>query len=327
MVLDYGDHSSLYTQIEEFYGRELSFDSDVLNAMNGVFSAYGRKEVSGVVHQPSIPHHLNKIAESLSKLTEAILETREDKKTYRVTNHFFGVPVTSTSSANDVVVTSLTLGLTWGISGRKSRKDCETDRITRRPGWPSWSWASFKGGRLEFYNVFIIPEDKAEIFVTLTRGDGTLVDLASFGELKADYTLFEPWIDMTTWTLELSGELLAAELRERLIGPWLEPPLFNWRSDRSPEFFYLDPGEFVGRTPRSVTAVFLRSRTGPRCRKGFDMEALALICAETETGKFERVGLWRAGFTSFERLENNQLKVVQDNGREMRWQRKTVRLV
>lgn len=155
--------NTLYDRIEEYSRRELSFDTDTINALIGVFNVY-RESSSTVDSRGAI-------------------------------NHFYGVPISwRRCSGPESWCASMTLGLDW----RVGEKD-----VKKRECFPSWSWTSVKTFHLLFAgrsrDMKGVPESH-DIEVKLTRLDGTMVDLATFlVDPQIDYTHFQPWIDVTTW--------------------------------------------------------------------------------------------------------------------------------
>lgn len=239
----------IYERIQGYYGRQLSYDSDILNAFSGVFSAY----------------------------TAGTLESANDSNNGGVMTHFFGIPVVSVrDSSTGITRASLSAGLAWTVawdkhSPKRPEKPSERTRVPHQAsGWPSWSWTSFKRGRLAFSpNAPITPDTGNLLPVVLTHRNGTTVDLAQFASSKADYADFEPWIDVTSWVSKISEP----QPDERALRRHLDPLLEN-------------------RVPKTLTAMFLRLHEFAETAMeygGYTMTVLLL--EEVEDGVFRRVGI------------------------------------
>jgi hypothetical protein len=309
---------SLYDQIVEYYDRQLSFDEDVLNALSGLFRAYMTKVVPHSNHQ----------------------------NTTDITNHFFGIPIVSKfDSQRGVTHSSLAAGLSWRIATDTPFLASSSNiqrKAKKRSGWPSWSWASFKYASLEFdkyaHEEFreyaqlksrtteIGPDHGKDISVTLTRRDGTVMDLASFGAHKADYADFEPWLDITTWTYEITTDNLTCAFREHLNELKQEGAGTNFVG-LDLNCMHLDP-VYQLEVHRNLVVVFLH---GGKVGSGdlFDTECVTtLLAEEVEPGLFKRVGLLSTnpGVSLSESLATPPI-VSRQLGAQEPWQKRTVRLI
>ncbi|KAF2115725.1 heterokaryon incompatibility protein-domain-containing protein [Lophiotrema nucula] len=234
----------LYTRLEEYSSRSLSVSSDALRAFEGIFNAF---------RQPQ--YHTK-------------YESGEP-----TVSHFWGIPIwTPTKGWGDrLKCISFALGLAWQVQdSEQSNFPLPQDNEIR---WPTWSWARFHGRRLRFHLDQELEEirDVEEISVKFTRHSGELVDVAEYDSEHDDYTDFQSWIDITSWTI--SGHMQCSESQYLVFGP---------------NKAILDNND----TPSGpVIAVHLgtcRSTTSPDI---FNM-AKFLLLASAEPGNFRRIGIF-----------------------------------
>jgi hypothetical protein len=155
----------VYSQLQEYSQRELSHSTDRLQGLEGIFGAFRR----GMSHY---------------------------------THHFWGIPILDESVLSPTrwvdecsELSSFLTGLLW-----ESFPVHKEQGIWREQAFPSWSWASLIGAKLN--SEFGTPADMhTHLAVYLTRLTGEYEDLAAFAHGPCDYTMYQPWIDLSTWIL------------------------------------------------------------------------------------------------------------------------------
>jgi hypothetical protein len=252
--------SSLLARIKEYYLRQLSFDKDVLNALGGIFNAY--------ISRGANTFEFDGATES------------GDVRTC-VDNHFYGIPVFGAKSfSTGSWHNTFAPGLSWSTFS--------SSQSTRRSGWPSWSWASVKGGSIQFMGY--ANETNIVEIVLSRRRSGATIRLRDFAVHKLDYTDFEPWFHIATQTLRLTQDYLDEVQSLGYVA---------WDPDYEPE------------EPPDLTAVLLTRKT----MAGFaGVMGVSLLVKLVGRGSYKRVGL----------LTIYQEALLGD---ESMWTRETIRLI
>lgn len=251
----------LYARIAEYYPWKLSFDTDAINALAGIFNSY-----------------------TAIKSTDApIMRSLYDAYSTEVVNHFYGIPIVAVKNLiSGGKHTSFVAGMNWNVA----RTQQTAKKAKKRKGWLSWSWASFKHGSLEFRVLDVLDEENKDLGVTLTRRrDGALIDITAFGEgePKADYSDFESWLDVTSWICPITSDY------NPIIG--VHNPITNKNIERDTLYldpgylFTLDPGYFFTSKLKGSTAILLSIQGPP------DAAFFILLAKEVELGIFKRIGL------------------------------------
>ena len=241
----------IYTRIEEYSTRTLSYPQDVLNAFNGVFSEFE----SGAVRQDGHDHFYG--------------------------NHFWGVPIFRYDGDNPEykAVCSLVAGLTWRTG---SPNFYDRDSVSRPGKWPSWSWTAIMGGSVLFGATNlkdVTLHDSGTIWATLRHQDGRIVDIKDFMEGRQDSMDYQLSIDLSTWVLP-DGNLIQDESGA---------VLFTHHSfDRHKRPLKIDAfldmrGEDLG---LAVIAAYLG-----HFEKGSMPKQCFLLGKRTASGKIRRIGL------------------------------------
>jgi hypothetical protein len=159
----------IYSRLEEFTRRDLSYSSDTLVAFYGIFNAFRRLDVNPVF------------------LT-----------------HFWGIPVLGHRDPifrGQVSETAtFAQGLLWSLI------DYYPSRSPERQGqWPSWSWTSWTSagnpvsylGKKDCHSFYL--QEIIQVHVNLLNG--SRMDISDFAAGDHDCSDFHPYIDITTWTL------------------------------------------------------------------------------------------------------------------------------
>ncbi|KAH4995984.1 hypothetical protein HBI76_020100 [Parastagonospora nodorum] len=169
----------IYTRIEEYSTRTLSYPQDVLNAFNVIFSQF-ESEDNGRDHVDQLYGH-----------------------------HFWGVPIFRYDGENPMceAVCSLVAGLTWRTG---SPNFYERDSVSRPGEWPSWSWTAIMGDSILFGATNledVILHEPGALWATLRRRSGHIVEIEDFVEGHQDSMDYQPSIDLSTWVLS-GGKLI-----------------------------------------------------------------------------------------------------------------------
>jgi hypothetical protein len=252
-----------YERLSEYYGRHLSFEADMLNAFSGIFAAF-------TDYRPLIGKAL--------------------------VHQFWGIPVfAGTEPSKTAECASFAKALTWVVDESSDvhypvQRSCPEKR---KGEWPSWTWASVKGGRLvsDFIRKGFQGQD--DISITLPHQSSENVDIATYASQKLDSTHFIPAIDITSWVM--SGVLISNN-----------PDM--WDIDGITGFpaclgkIHLDiPGSFT----EPVTAIylggvdphtlhrFLETDDNPFPSPWVEYRMVFLLVVEDEEARaYRRVGLW-----------------------------------
>jgi hypothetical protein len=165
----------LYERLSEYYKRQLSFNTDIIDAFRGIINAFNATKFA---KQPS----------PLMSVT-----------------HFYGVPVFSSDQGPEVPRMSLLKGLLWEVEQQG------TPLPAKAHIFPSWTWASAKAncspnapGELYpatwLWTYYYDKNMYEGIEVRLSHLAHGAIDMENFPALVDDYTNFQPWLDVTTWT-------------------------------------------------------------------------------------------------------------------------------
>jgi hypothetical protein len=160
---------SIYDRLREFYLRQMSFDSDILKAVEGIFTAYQREDFAG---------------------NTGLL-------------HFWGIPIFPRTE-----VDSFIRGLVFSIKRHATSLEFGGKQNTLFPSW-SWAAPKLerpKGpkdnpGLLSFLANDPIIQAPLGTAIHFTHLDGTRVCLLDYAARMEDYTNYSPWIDITGWSI------------------------------------------------------------------------------------------------------------------------------
>jgi hypothetical protein len=208
-LLSFSKSSQIYETLQEYYGRQLSYNSDVLNAFAGIFRVF----------QGLGQHTVN-------------------------ASHFYGIPIIPElrrpTSGNPKITqvtaeVSFGLGLAWKVL-RKDSGFGSINELSRQVShgldklfrlalhdnpFPSWTWAAFKAsqlqsdlGRLHFPFRDALDDDSewTNLFsVTLRHHSGRLMTLSSYLRQDDNYTKFDPMVQIQSLVIPgfLYGETVS----------------------------------------------------------------------------------------------------------------------
>jgi hypothetical protein len=188
--------SQIYERLQEYYGRQLSYNSDIFNTLAGIFRVFQGLGQHGATVNAS---------------------------------HFYGIPIKpellKSTSGNPKIsqVTaevSFNLGLAWKVL-RKDSGFGSINELSRQVShghdklfrlalhdnpFPSWTWAAFKASELQsdlgrlhfpFRNALDDEFEWTNLFsVTLRHHSGREMSLTSYLAQDDDYTKFDPMIQI-----------------------------------------------------------------------------------------------------------------------------------
>jgi hypothetical protein len=198
---------AIYTRLCEYWHRNLSYETDIINAFSGIFQVFS--------------------------------------KLWRI-HHFYGIPivycdhlVSSTSSRETDqydekhrcwAIGSFALGLTWRVL-TKSRATTWIKQNGFQTPFPSWTWASLKpcqsdsevNNYLKFYEDEFLGARRCRgldttIQIRIHDLQGAEQDLMSFVEHHKDYVGFRPLLDITSHAVRVSTVEQAYSSESQSIG-------------------------------------------------------------------------------------------------------------
>lgn len=185
---------AIYDRLEDYYKRELSFKTDIINGFSGVFQAFSKVQQrnSGpqTAHFYGIPIFAYKTPRALGDTV--LREERDDS-----------------GGAN----ASLALGLAWQVRSSTYRTDKLYRSHTTDSPFPSWTWAAFKAshpqhglGLLKFpFRMHSVSQSDSAINVRVRHVSGDFMTLNEYMSHEDDYTNFQPFVDLAS--LVVSGTL------------------------------------------------------------------------------------------------------------------------
>jgi hypothetical protein len=195
----------VYDRLEEYYGRKLSFDADILNAFSGIFRAFQRNPFG-----------------SMSPYA----------------THFYGIPIiVSPYEPVHSLAKSLAAGLVWRVTGY-NYDTVLGDSVTTSSNYPSWSWAALRAKRpqtnlgklsLLYRASSKLPKLDEIVQICLYHQSGVKVSLVDYVKQEDDYTAFLPRIHITSMTM--SGMLLRSKSGLVMFAPC---PLMSLHLDQAP---------------------------------------------------------------------------------------------
>jgi hypothetical protein len=209
-------------------------------------------------------------------------------------NHFWGIPTPDSRPLE-----YLLRHLTWYVP----------KPADRRPGcWPSWSWISIMGKRVEFRpreEVFYDPLGVLDC--TLTQKNGAKEDISSYVKAQRECVDYHPWIDLTTVVIE------CCTLKKTKEYSMLDWALVHPSLDHKSIGVHFDVDMLDEQLSRRTTAIYVG---------GTDHTFLFIIAQDTEAGLLHRVGLGKSYKGDW--VDSSHL----GSGDPWKgWQRKEVRLV
>ncbi|CAN9083409.1 unnamed protein product [Alternaria alternata] len=189
----------LYFRLEEYYPRTLRYQTDNINAFDGVF-----RQLSDRMSKGSVLDH---------KSMPGLYMTRHNP-------HFYGIPLwlqepgvldnPETSvlwqspeiSDDDKISLRFGIDLGWKVETRNMDISSTHAGVSVKPNFPSWSWASTKNWdhkhgrcRIRFSgrsNVIREAQD-ANFIASVTHKSGQHMSMLDYTAQANDYTLFHPW--------------------------------------------------------------------------------------------------------------------------------------
>jgi len=299
--------TGLYNRLEEYYRRELSYPSDILNAFTGIFRAF-----RNIRQQGSGPYG----------------------------SHFYGISIIYHLAQGDSVVgeprnaeISFALGLAWKVYSRDNSyanfnklgnlvasNDNRLYRLVVQDNpFPSWTWAAFKAsqqlsdpGRLHFPYRF--PSDKlihGKFFeINLYHRSGAKMSLVDYLKQEDDYTKFLPIIEITSFVMH--GSLTQG--RHGSVGFSAFPGV---------HVHLHEPPEGIGGTLIAICVGYI-----------IDENPIVIIVEEVETGtererKYRHVGVcsWSDGKKAEAQAQEQATTSLQIMSGRLGWHRQTLRLV
>lgn len=170
----------IYSRLEEYYPRTLRYETDNINAFVGVFRELSDRTSDHYSSSPSglyMPHQ---------------------------NPHFYGIPLwlDLKLADDDNISWRFGLSLGWRIEKVKNGPLFAHAGAMVKPSFPSWSWASTKGQRLNHDHYRIVfssrPSHSGEIqdanfSAYVTHKSGERISLSAYTTRADDYTLFHPW--------------------------------------------------------------------------------------------------------------------------------------
>jgi hypothetical protein len=178
----------IYERLAEYYGRQLSFDTDILNAFGGIFNAF----------------------RDFGETNRALSVRTTDESV----DHFFGIPILAGTWMNDwwfpgltraylydpskLRLTSFSAGLGWRIVYKSIQNPPFPQR--RCQIFPSWSWAAHKAEADEAWQGRLLigikgwceQDNWLDLVLQLTHITGKVTDLDGFQLSTDDYKSFHP---------------------------------------------------------------------------------------------------------------------------------------
>ncbi|KAF2244106.1 HET-domain-containing protein [Trematosphaeria pertusa] len=187
---------SIYYRLTEYYQRKLSFDSDILNGIEGVFGALQRS-----------------------------------KSTHSCISHFWGIPFSFHREGSGAEGhASFAAQLAWAVRLTFSRKSKIKEHGS---GFPSWSWAAVKARyvmeRSDALEMDITghafrrkrPETSRDVSVVVTHRSGERMNLMAYASHADHYTRFFPWLEFNSWSIWCSLDPFK-KYRQSDTSEWLE---------------------------------------------------------------------------------------------------------
>jgi hypothetical protein len=160
----------VYANISKYWEKQLTFESDRINAIQGILTAYEGKQ------------------------------RRRQVKGHVLNTHFWGIPVFSNNDWPQTAErSSFKQGLLFTYRGFRP------DENARSRTFPTWSWAGrseTKRSTLDFeyiYRDFISKWSSSLIYATHKLGQS--VEIGKFTGISQDYKDFLPHLHITSWTL------------------------------------------------------------------------------------------------------------------------------
>jgi hypothetical protein len=294
----------IYDRLPEYYLKDLSYDTDAINAFSGIFQAFAKLEAH---HSNSTMSHFYGLPIIVNDAPRAAGSTHKQLRQIpqRTENTYFA------------------LGLAWKVSTSLAETQQVSQPVVQNSSFPSWSWASSKVCRensvgrsrwLHFdFRFQISGELDSTIQIRFYHHSRAEINLIDYVQNRQDYTDYRPVIEITTYVV--TGSIVE--------GPKGSP--FGTR-------FSAFPGRSVWWQQQPVgdqaTAVYV----GTADRIGFNWLVYILV-QDDGKGHYRRVGVLEQGVES-EAMENWYRDPTRDytmflkdlfNGPE--WHQQTLRLV
>lgn len=301
------DAMDIYPIIQNFLPRQLSFESDRLNAIQGIFTSFKGAETNIGVYRLVFQ------------------------------DHFWGIPVLSNNRTNEPLEDCLfKYGLLFRIHNGRLGKGCSL--------FPSWSWASQKlyDGTCEFPHFthftlggafWSVTSTWSRPSIRVTTTTGVQMNIGSFARQSLGYRHFLPCLDLRGWSIwtkssvdppvESSEPRFIEKSYERLV---LEN---GW------SFWDYGPAWQRGKLLLFFIQAYLISN--PVTNFGVLelglVQVWCLLLEEKTPGVFRRVGVWQGHVTiegyrdtiSEEEFFLEHLKPTF-SGADPRWAKRTVRV-
>lgn len=157
----------MFYLLKDYYRRQLSFKSDIIDAFTGIFSAFDRSPM---------------IAGSVT--------------------HFYGIPILYSREHMDQAQTSFLDNLHWRIYGSKTGVSSNTNLF---PSW-SWAFVkASESAKCQSqlkcepeWDPFMVPV-KNDIAIYFSHQSQGPMRISRFTYHPDDYKHFSPWTDISTW--------------------------------------------------------------------------------------------------------------------------------
>jgi hypothetical protein len=167
----------IYDRLEEYYGRKLSFNADILNAFSGIFRAF-QKSPFGLMSPYA--------------------------------THFYGIPIiVPPDKPSHNLNTSFAAGLAWQVTVHNDVSTVGTTTVSSS-SYPSWTWAAFKADRpstdpgqllLLHRGSSRLPKLDDILEIEFCHQSGAEMSLSDYVKHGDDYTSFLPQVRITSMTM------------------------------------------------------------------------------------------------------------------------------
>lgn len=305
--------TDVYGRLEEYFSRDLSYNSDSINAVEGVLRAFSYKS-----------------------------------RPFSLAKHFYGIPIRYDVNfeKSNTLTTSFWAGMTWRyeVPGQEGSLDpspkgdaaeCSAVQNTKSnialrqelSSFPSWSWASIKAaqsertGRMHNGDYRYAKYQDSPIIKVTRKGDGrsfTIAEVINTPQFET-YNDFSPTIEVNTWATRRM--LLCESTKEG-------SPLCILGTEG--EKVYMDDGGQAW-VDQHVVGLLIGFRCGRKLDRSYTI--FALLLQLTSVGTYRRVGIWHSRLSFSQPFEgpttdySGMLNALLNSGSRTRghtWQRATI---
>jgi hypothetical protein len=185
--------SEVYDRLAEYFFKDLSYETDIIDAFLGIFQAFAKKAAEHA-SQPM--------------------------------SHFYGIPIiigdkdlqivdSTRGKLNDIPICfgnmSFALGLAWTMGTGLPENDSSSQPVAQNNAFPSWSWASYKVCRENFVDKSrhlgfkcdrqIMGPLDGTVQIRFHHRSGAKTDLVDYVQHQQHYTDFHPVVEITTYVV------------------------------------------------------------------------------------------------------------------------------